>query len=45
MQVWFQLGNTQFPGGHATISSQVLTADEGLKQEAAAWKAATAPPV
>lgn len=39
-QVWFQLGNTLFPGGHAPISSQVLAADEGLAQEAAVWRAA-----
>lgn len=39
-QVWFQLGNTLLPGGHAPISSQALAADEGLAQEAAAWRVA-----
>jgi hypothetical protein len=44
VQVWFQLGNTLFPGGHAPISSQELAADEGIKQEAAAWRVANPPP-
>ena len=43
LQVWFQLGNTLFPGGHAPISSQALTPDEGLQQDVAAWKAANTP--
>eukprot|EP00775_Hariotina_reticulata_P008141 gene8141-8335_t len=42
IDVWFQLGNSMFPGGHQRISSTAVAPDEGLRRAIEGWKAAQA---
>jgi hypothetical protein len=37
VQVWFQLGNTLFPGGRAAITTHALSEAGDLVQDVAAW--------
>jgi len=41
-QVWFQLGNSMFPGGHQRISSTDVKTDEQLRRAIEDWRAAAA---
>ncbi len=38
IEVWFELGNTSFPGGHIRISHTRLTPHDTLRAKIAAWK-------